>query len=100
ELELKFYTTELEAGTAALHEIQFVQHSTIRVDVGPAPGGLYVVSLTYSPITGKNFVVEFRDDLGPSGAWQALSGGLDNSGRVGETSTASQRFYRLRISDP
>jgi hypothetical protein len=55
------------------------------------------VKLSFPVETGKNYTVEFRNDLSPESSWQPLSGAPYNSGSFTETNLANQRYYRLRI---
>lgn len=65
-----------------------------------ADGNTNIVTLRFTPIVGRQHVVEFRDDLRKGGKWQALPGAPHNSGTATDTGTGSQRYYRLRVDVP
>jgi len=101
-VELKFTTSSGPFGSYGQHEIdsiQFLLRDHLAVTHRTRPDGLQQVVITFAPNEGKNFFVEFLDDLGKNSSWQPLAGGPHNSGSVTSAAATAQRFYRLRITD-
>lgn len=56
------------------------------------------VTLHFTPIAGRDMIVEYRDNLSRDGVWTALPISPSTLGTIVDHSPAEHRFYRLRIS--
>jgi len=65
----------------------------------PLADGRTKVTLSYPVTAGRNYFVEFKDNLSSGLTWQTLAGGPFNLGTVANTNTLRQRFYRLRVEN-
>ena len=56
--------------------------------------------ISFPTSTGKNYFVQFRNDLGVAGVWSVLATNIPGSGSifsVADTNRAGQRFYRVGV---
>jgi hypothetical protein len=89
-------TPPTTADTATTVQVQ--QSVLVIISHSPSPGGIDTeVTLSYQVLPGKNYTIEYSDDLGPQTLWQPVPGAPHNSGSVTESVTSSQRFYRLIV---
>jgi len=58
------------------------------------------LQLTFTPCAGRNHTIEFRNGLSDLAGWQSVAGGPHNSGSITITNTTSQRFFRVRSTEP
>jgi hypothetical protein len=65
---------------------------------GPGPGATLL--LTFTPCPNRTHTVEFISALTNGAVWQALPGAPHNSGSVTVTNSTSQRYFRVRASQP
>ena len=92
---------DYSAASIELEVVGNVVPPSLAITVGAQPPGQgFKVTLTFSPMAGRNHFVEFRDSFGADASWQSLPGAPHNSGSVIDLTTSPQRFYRLRIAAP
>jgi len=84
---------------AASVELEVSSGPQMAIASAPLPGGLARITATFPTTAGVNHVVEYRDQLGAGPGWQPLPGAPHNSGRVTDTNTVPQRFYRVKVTD-
>ena len=80
---------ELIAGTDPLNPNSRFAIETILA----SPGG---ITLTWTPVPGKTYTVEARENLS-SGTWDPVATGLTTGSYTDSSSLPSKRFYRLVV---
>jgi hypothetical protein len=85
--------------TAAHIDLEVAGGVELSIVIAPLPGGQQRVTLSFPTTTGKNYFVEYRDQLGAGPNWQSLPGSPHNASSVSDTNGVPQRFYRVRVTD-
>jgi hypothetical protein len=86
-----------EFGAHDIYDITFTGPDRLTIGRNPqSDGDPARVTLGFAVEAGRDYFVEFKDNLDLASSWQSLPGAPHNSGLVIDSSGGEQRFYRLR----
>lgn len=95
-----FFTYQVADSSGASSTATVTITTGLVVQIALSPATRQPV-ISFATLPGKNYFVQFRDDLGAAGAWSLLATNIPGSGSVfsiTDTNRPGRRFYRVGVN--